>query len=1062
MFPRLIGVASLLVGSGACALAYQLVWTRELRLVFGHSTAAGAAVLAIFIGGLGAGSLLIGPRVDRHPRPLALYARLEALVALSAALSPLLLLLVRWAYLALGGSLALGPVLGTALRLVLAALVLAVPTVLMGGTLPAAAREIEGEGDARRRGTAVLYGANTLGAVLGALVTTFVALERFGNRGTLFAACALNLLVAMAAGRMARRRPRGEPLPPTPKPAAAEIAGSDPPRPGSAEADGGALDASTPRAPRRFVLAACAIVGFAFFLLELVWYRMLSPLLGGTVFTFGLILALALLGIALGGLAYGSVGRGRAATLLGLSLTCLLEAAAVAGGFALGDRLAILALLLRPLGNVAFSGHVAAWATVAAIIVVPPAFVAGAQFPLLVALLGRGREGLGRDIGWATGFNTGGAMLGALAGGFGLLPLLTAPVCWRLVAGLLATLGLVAAALDRHRSALRLITPVALALGVAGLLARSGPSAAFRHSGIGAGRVESTVLSSPNETEDWLRAQRRAVVWEAEGRESSVALLGAIGLAFAVNGKIDGHARYDAGTQVMFGLLGALLHDAPKRVLVVGLGTGSTAGWLAEVPGVERVDVVELEPAVEEVARRCASVNRNALRNKRLRVYYADAREHLLTTRESYDLIVSEPSNPYRAGIASLFSRDFYRAVKARLREGGLFLQWVQAYEIHPRSLRSLYATLASEIPVVESWQTLTNDLMLVGSQAPLRHDLARLRRRIAQEPYRTAMKDAWRTDEVEGLLARFVATPELARRMKDSPRNTDDRNALEFGFARTLGVEGLLDIAAVREAAAEAGASLPMVEGDYDAARVHDERLSLFSGAGEAPPRPSMPIEGILRRADAHILWTQRSRRAALEAWRGQDAEPRGPNELALVAEVMADAGEEQALRYIEALRAYQPIEADACLGRLRLRQGRHGEALEALEAAFAGYRRDPWPAPLSVQGALDAALELVAQKPELTKHMLAALRDEFALRMLNDVRVEEAFLMGSSGEPGPDCASLLAPHEPEVPFTAAWLGFRMRCYARTDDPRIVEAVADLDLFEARTREPLLPPRTE
>jgi hypothetical protein len=175
-----------------------------------------------------------------------------------------------------------------------------------------------------------------------------------------------------------------------------------------------------------------------------------------------------------------------------------------------------------------------------------------------------------------------------------------------------------------------------------------------------------------------------------------------------------------------------------------------------------------------------------------------------------------------------------------------------------------------------------------------------------------------------------------------------------------------------------------------------------------------------------------------------------------------MADAGEETALPYIEALRAYQPVEADACLGRLRLRQGRHGEAMDALEAAFVGYRRDPWPAPLSMQGALDAALELVAQKPELTPRVLLALRDEFALRMLNDVRIEEAFLLGSSGEPGPGCATLLAPHEPEVPFTAAWLGFRMRCYAHTDDPRIVDAVADMDLFEARTREPLLPPKTE
>jgi spermidine synthase len=185
-----------------------------------------------------------------------------------------------------------------------------------------------------------------------------------------------------------------------------------------------------------------------------------------------------------------------------------------------------------------------------------------------------------------------------------------------------------------------------------------------------------------------------------------------------VNGKVDGHSRYDAGTQVMSGLLGALLHRAPRRALVVGLGTGSTAGWLADVPGVERVDVVELEPAVAEVARRCAPVNRNALANPRLRLFFGDAREHLLTTRERYDLVVSEPSNPYRAGIASLFSRDFYHAVASRLEEGGLFLQWVQAYEVHRGQSASVYATLAAELPASRR-QTLPGDLML-SARAPL------------------------------------------------------------------------------------------------------------------------------------------------------------------------------------------------------------------------------------------------------------------------------------------------------------------------------------------------------
>ncbi len=1037
---RLVVLALLLVGSGTSALGYQLVWTRELRLVFGHSTAASAAVLAIFIGGMGAGSLLIGPRADRHPRPLALYARLEAAVALFAALTPVLLAVARAAYLSLGGSLALGAFLATVARLLLSALVLLVPTVLMGGTLPAAAREAEGAGDTRRRATALLYGANTLGAVTGAAVATFYGFERLGNRGTLLAACGLNFTVALAAALLARgRTPVLEPAP----------------------APDASADAAGRPAPRRFVLAACGIVGFAFFLLELVWYRMLAPLLGGSVFTFGLILATALLGIAAGGLAYALYGRERPATLLGFSVTCLLEAAAVAFGFALGDRLALLAIVLRPLGNIAFAGHVLGWFAVTALVVLPPAFVAGAQFPLLIALLGRGRENVGHDIGWATAANTAGSVLGALAGGFGLLPLLTAPGCWRLVAAVLVALGLVAAVLDPRRNLGPRLAPAAIAVAAVSLLAASGPTAAFRHSGIGAGRAEPKDLAGPNETEDWLREQRRSVVWEAEGRESSVALLGSTGLAFAVNGKVDGHSRYDAGTQVMSGLLGALLHPAPRRALVVGLGTGSTAGWLADVPGIERVDVVELEPAVAEVARRCALVNRNALANPRLRLFFGDAREHLLTTRERYDLVVSEPSNPYRAGIASLFSREFYRAVAARLEPGGLFLQWVQAYEVHPGSIRSLYATLAAELPSVETWQTLPGDLMLVGGRGAPRHDLARIGARIREAPLRTALADAWRTDRLEGVFARFVAGPGLAARLQQlaPPLNTDDRNSLEFGFARSLGTEGLLDVEEVRKAAAEAHADFPVLSGgSLDLNRLQDERLGIDSGAGEAPTPPKGAPPGLARRADAHALWTRRQRPAALQAWRAQDQEPVGPNELALVAEVLADAGEEQALRYIEALRAYQPAEADACLGRLRLRQGFPEGALQALAAAFASYRRDPWPLPLSMQGALDAAVELAGQKPEYAPRVVASLREPFALGMLNEVRLEVAFLAGSLGEPGEDCARLVQPMEPNVPFTRPWLDFRSRCYTRTDDPRLVTAWEDLKRFEARARVPLLP----
>ena len=192
-------VACLLFGSGGCALVYQVAWLRLLRLVFGGTTAASAAVLAIFLGGLGFGGLVLGRRADRTDRPLRLYAALELGVAVAAAASPLLVMLVRHLYIALGGVQALGMPLARALRLALAAVVLGVPTFLMGGTLPAAVRAVEVEDDAARRTTGFLYGANSTGAVLGTLWATFVALEWLGTNATVWSAAVMNAVVGLAA-----------------------------------------------------------------------------------------------------------------------------------------------------------------------------------------------------------------------------------------------------------------------------------------------------------------------------------------------------------------------------------------------------------------------------------------------------------------------------------------------------------------------------------------------------------------------------------------------------------------------------------------------------------------------------------------------------------------------------------------------------------------------------------------------------------------------------------------------------------------------------------------------
>jgi spermidine synthase len=1001
-----------------CALVYQIAWFREFRMVFGASTAATAAVLAIFIGGLGAGSLVLGPRVDRHPRPVKFYGQLELLIACFAAVTPVLLFVVRRLYIAAGGTERLGMAGGTVVRLVLSAIVLAAPTFLMGGTLPAAARGVEADDDLGRRRTGLLYGVNTLGAVVGCVVSTFVLLEAFGTRATLWLACAVNVAIALVAQRIGGRAAPVD---------AADASGHGAP---AANADGGGARLTT-----LFSLAAACIVGFAFFLMEMVWYRMLGPILGGTVFTFGLILAVALLGIGLGGAFYSFFGANRRATMSGFASTCLVEALLVAVPYALGDRVAVWTLLLRPFGVLGFSGLLLGWTAITLLVVLPAAFVAGVQFPLLIALLGAGRRNVGRQIGLAYAFNTLGAIVGSLAGGFGLLPLLSAPGCWRLVVAVLVALGVSAAALAM-RAEKRWVPALGLAvLGAAALLAlrAKGPTAVWRHSPIGVGRVEAESTSSPTALRAWMNDERRAVKWEADGVESTVALSNSEGWAFVVNGKIDGSARGDAATQVMGGLVGGILHPKPESALVIGLGTGSTAGWLGSIPGMRHVQVIEFEPVVRTVARACKSVNRDVMDNPKVEIATGDAREFLLTTKQTFDIIFSEPSNPYRAGIASLFTREYYEAALDRLGENGLFLQWVQAYNVDGQAVRTIYATLASVFPEVETWELAVNDLLLVASRKPVRHDTDDLRARIAEEPFQSALGAAWRSVDLEGFLSHHVARPLLAKKVAEAERgrlNTDDRTLVEFGFARTAADNVALSGSDIRKLARALEAHRPEGIDGVDWKRV-DELWSSFEVTeeeGEDPPDDFDKDQKARITAQASFLAGDPSK--ALGWWQSQRRDPKSPTELAVVAESFASAGDDRARTYIEKLRGYQPTEAEAIYARLLARKGKNSEAAAALETAFERHRHDVWPWVVITRHAFTTADEVAAADATLADRVYRAIAAPLPVYLLEGTRLATLLKIAMRTKLAVPCAETLRPFEPHVPWRKDVLEWRKSCY--------------------------------
>ncbi len=1027
-------VGAVLVVSGFCSLVYQVAWLRLLRLVFGASTASSSAVLAIFMGGLGLGGYLFGRRVRTARNPLAFYANLELGIALTAAASPLLVDLASALYVALGGAATLGLGAATVLRLALATVVIGASTTLMGGTLPAVAQAMERGADRGRRDVAWLYGLNTLGAVAGAFLTTFFFLELLGIRRTLWVACLINLLLAVVVRNLARGRrfaaAAGEPEAPS------EPAGDRLPR------------------PARLVLPIAGLVGFAFFLMEIVWYRMLAPVLGGSSYTFGLILAVALAGIGIGGLLYALGPRAERPTFHALAVTCALEALFLVAAYALGDDLALFAAAVRPLAAIGFSGLVAGWTLVAGAVVLPAAVVAGYQFPLLVALLGHERRRVGYEVGLVYAWNTWGAILGALAGGFGLLPLLSAPRLWWLAALLLVALALVAAAVSfaRDRSLPRLAVPAGLAALAAALCSAPGPSAFWRHVPIGAGRAV-VDFRDPNHLRRSLHDARLSLIGEAEGVESSVSLMARDELALVVNGKSDGSARIDGPTMVMSGLVGALLHPSPRRALVIGLGTGTTAGWLARVATIERLDVVELEPSVVGFAREFKAVNRDVLASPRMRLIYGDGRELVLTRDQDYDIVFSEPSNPYRAGVADLFSRDFYRAVARRLDDGGLFLQWLQGYEVDPALVQTVYTTLASAFPHLETWQVHATDLLLVASNRPIDHDFDRLRTRVDEEPFASGLRWLWRVEGLEGFYSGFIAGNGLAAALASAPSSrvsTDDRPTIEFGFARNVGREGLFRLHDVQRLARIFSAHRPVGRGaPPDFARVDELRharaataTAVYDGATASPPSAALR-----QRFAAREAYGRGDLDAAGRHWFAQEPERREPSDpldLLLVAEVLATRGDAGAETALERLRRTAPTEAAALDARLAWGRGDVAGTADRLLEMLARCREDGFFFSGVVERTLPLIDRVVEAAPEHAGHLFEGLAPPFAARHLERQRLMKRVFVAGRLEDRARCGEAFEVFEPHPVWERAFLDARRRCYAAAAHPLAAAAERD------------------
>lgn len=749
--------------SGGAGLIYQVAWTKALGLLFGHTVYAIATVLAAFMGGIAAGSAYLGRWGQRHKRPVALYGWIELLIALTGMLSLAGLAGVRVLYLAAYRAAADSMPILVGLRFAASILVLFLPTFLMGGTLPILVAGLSRTSAELGSRLGRLYWVNTAGAVTGALAAGFLLLPGIGLRRTLFFAVILNVLAGFLALNIARTKTQS----------AADRADSEP-------ADGSA------RIPR-FLLITFAVVGATAMVYEIAWTRLLSTTLGSSTYAFTLMLATFLAGIAIGSRVFEAwIARRGKVSLTAFSMTQILTGVAAIVFLLLFGHLPAFLWSLITATHATFRGLLVSQFAICALAMLPAAIVFGFNFPVVTLLIANHENGQSPSpaaVGRACAANTLGAIVGSIAAGFWLVPALGS---FRLVT-CTAVVNLALAVFLLARDFPRRIPALAGTAVLAGIVVLAGYSGRLYDPAT----ANFSVITKHGYYPDTLRlgeiVRMMDLVFAEDGLNASIAVTQSEGnLALATNGKVDASTG-DSLTQLMLGHLGAAFHPAPRKVLVIGLGSGMTVSAVARYPEIQQIDCVEIEPAVIHAAPYLRPLNRDVLRDPRVHIIVDDARNFLFATHDQYDLIISEPSNPWVAGVASLFTDEFYQQVRARLAPGGMLVQWVQTYTIFPEDLKMVLGTVAREFPQVTVWRGSTSDIVLLAQSQAGMLSFDHMHR-MWSDPVLREEYGQMRMGSPEALLGyNLLDDQDLRRLVAGAARNTDDLTRLEYRAPRAI-----------------------------------------------------------------------------------------------------------------------------------------------------------------------------------------------------------------------------------------------------------------------------------
>ena len=663
-------VSTLFLVSGATGLLYEVAFSKLLAYVFGATAYAVSTVLASFMGGLALGAFLGGRFAARARRPLVVYGALELVVGAVCAASPAALGFVTDAYVGLARSMPGSLAALTAVRFALTAVVVVVPTVAMGATLPVLSRVIAGRGAGDDARLSRLYAINPAGGAAGALASAYMILPLLGVRGTMAAAALANVAIGVTAAYVGR----GDVVPPIDEPVAATVEAAPPP---AEEAD----------ADARLWLGLAFASGFLVFAAEVVETHLLALLIGNSAYAFGLMLAVFLVCLAFGAsrAARFSVRHGELALARGL----VVAAVAMAVTLPLWDQLPRIFIGVGARVT-SFHGREACRALAAFAILALPTYWMGTTFPLLL-----GRVAARRDVAAAVGrltvANTVGTIFGSILTGYFLLPTLGSQGALRAVAAGFAVAAFVAAWAARGRVASSAGKRLYAFAAAAAALAFVGPS------------WNLALLTNGSNVYFWGRPAPEKIEFVREdvhGGFTSVETLRGVH-TLLTNGKFQGDDGAEMNAQRRFAHFPSMFVDRWENALVIGLGTGTTLGTISSYPW-KHIDVAEISPAIVEAAHTYfTGPNRGALDDPRVHLYLNDGRNQLLVSTTSYDLITMELSSVWFAGAASLYSKEFYELARARLTETGVLQQWVQLHHIRRQELAVIVRTLRASFPHV-------------------------------------------------------------------------------------------------------------------------------------------------------------------------------------------------------------------------------------------------------------------------------------------------------------------------------------------------------------------------